>query len=425
MVLAGAVLALVAATAGLGVHFEPALSWYFQIAWWSYVVAIDAVNRRLAGRSLLRDSPLRFLGLSLASVAWWTLFEAINLRLGNWYYVMDHATRWQRWLGGVVAFATVLPAIVETVELLGHLGWLRLVRVAPVVWNLRKEAACLATGAGFFLLPLLWPSVFFPLTWGSFVFLIEPWNRRHAGESFLRDFEQGEAGPFCRTLLAGLVCGGLWELWNYWARVKWIYTVPGFEQWKLFEMPLLGFLGFPPFAVECVVLVRFLGAVAERLPATRRRLAGGAAVMVGGAATLCVFHQVERVSVDSFYVPVSRLETLPRDAALRLDSLGLTSPERLIRALETPERRARWALSSGLSEQELVALHDRVRLVMYRGLGQDRALQLARLGVHSLQDLAGWHPDVLASALRAQGSSPRDRFLERRVRAWLNGSTLP
>src|SRR5262245_44018810 len=93
MVLACALLVLVAATVGLGLDFEPALSWYFQIAWWSYVVAVDDVNRRLAGRSLLRDRPLRFLWLSLASVLWWTLFEAVNLRLGNWYYVMDHPER--------------------------------------------------------------------------------------------------------------------------------------------------------------------------------------------------------------------------------------------------------------------------------------------------------------------------------------------
>jgi hypothetical protein len=44
------------------------------------------------------------------SVALWTFFEALNLRLGNWYYVMDHPLRAVRWAGGVVAFATVLPA---------------------------------------------------------------------------------------------------------------------------------------------------------------------------------------------------------------------------------------------------------------------------------------------------------------------------
>ena len=33
---------------------------------------------------------------------------------------------------------------------------------------------------------------------------------------------------------------------------------------KLFEMPVLGFFGFPPFAVECFVLVQFLGLLDAR-----------------------------------------------------------------------------------------------------------------------------------------------------------------
>ena len=28
------------------------------------------------------------------------------------------------------------------------------------------------------------------------------------------------------------------------------YTVPHFNSWKVLEMPLLGYLGFPPFALE-------------------------------------------------------------------------------------------------------------------------------------------------------------------------------
>ena len=39
---------------------------------------------------------------------------------------------------------------------------------------------------------------------------------------------------------------------------------PGWESLKLFEMPILGFFGFPPFAVECFVLVQFLGLLESR-----------------------------------------------------------------------------------------------------------------------------------------------------------------
>jgi hypothetical protein len=55
-------------------------------------------------------------------------------------------------------------------------------------------------------------------------------------------------------LVAGLICGLIWEFWNYWAGTKWIYNVPILPEIKLFEMPILGFGGFPPFAVECFAM---------------------------------------------------------------------------------------------------------------------------------------------------------------------------
>ena len=420
MALLGALAVLTAATVGLVLLVEPVLTAYYHLAWWSYIVAVDALNRRLAGRSLLRDEPGRFLLLALGSVAWWTLFEALNLRLGNWYYVMDPAARALRWTAGVLAFATVLPGIVETVTLLENLGWLRSLRTAPLAFSPLKEKATVGLGAACFFLPLAWPDLFFPLTWGSFVFLLEPWNRRHAARSFLRDLEEGEAGPFVRTLVAGLICGVLWEAWNHGARMKWIYTVPGFERLKVFEMPLLGFLGFPPFAVECVVVLRFASTLWGRAPGWSRAVV--AAVLL--AFTGVVFDASDRVTVDSFHVPVGRLAVLPRDARERLARLGLDGPEKLLRALGTGEGRAAWSDRSLLEPSTLERVHSRVALVMHRGLGEERALQLARLRIESLEDLSRWETVALTAALRAQRTDPRDRFLERRVRVWLDDGRL-
>jgi hypothetical protein len=422
MVLALALLAFAAATAGLVLLVEPIPTWYYHLAWWSYIVAADDLNRRRAGRSLLRDRPRRFLWLAGVSVLWWTLFEAINLRLGNWYYVMDHPARMTRWAGGVLAFATVLPGIVETLELVESLGVLRSVRVARVRWTRVKEGACLALGGASFALPLLWPDLFFPLTWGSFVFLLEPWNRRHARRSFLRDLEAGEAGPFWRTLAAGLVCGVLWETWNFWARTKWIYTVPVFEELKLFEMPMLGFLGFPPFAVECLVVLRFVRAWGEARAWTARPAVRLGVLVAGAAATVGVFRLVDPVTVDSFYVPVKELQVLPEPMRSRLAGLGLGSPEKIRRVLDDPEARARVAAASGLGPGELERARESVGLVLHQGLGEDRALQLGRLGIRRVADLARWWPADLAAALRAQGAQPRDRFLERRAGVWIRAA---
>ena len=411
MLIALALLALAAASLGLARLVEPVPSWYYQIAWWSYIVGLDDVNRRLSGRSLLRDRPGHFAWLCAASVAWWTLFEALNLRLGNWYYVMSHTGRAMRWASGVVAFATVLPGILETLILFEHRGWPRSLRVRPWRWSARADAVCWALGAACFVLPLVLADVFFPLTWGSFVLLLEPWNRRHARRSFLRDLQAGEAAPIARTLLAGLACGVLWEAWNYWARSKWIYTVPFFDEWKLFEMPLLGFLGFPPFALECLVVLRALGAAGERL---RARLGGAwrpaqaAAWIAVAGATAVVFEAADRVTVDSFYVPLARLELLPEDARRRLAQAGVESPERLARVRPgevgdvPPAALERWRETDAL--------------VAHRGLGQERARALGRLGIDEVADLSAWAPDELARALRSP--DPRDRFLERRARVW-------
>ena len=413
---------LIAATVGLGLLVEPFISWYYHWAWWSYIFAVDGLNRRLAGRSLLRDEPRRFLYLAMVSVVLWTFFEALNLRLGNWYYVMDHPLRLVRWTGGVLAFATVLPALFETEALLRNLGILRSLRVAPLRWSPAKTRVSVVLGLACFALPLFWPRVFFPLTWGSFIFLLEPWNRSHASASRLRELEQGEAAPTLRWLLAGLVCGALWETWNFWARVKWIYTVPGFESLKVFEMPLAGFLGFPPFALECVAVVAFLDTLGSRLkhrsPRVRRSvLAAATGLAVSG--TLVVFAAADETTVDSHYVPVEHLRVLPAADRRALAEAGLESPERLVRALNDEATLAEWSARTGLPATALRRHRARVSLVLHRGLGDDWARELESLGIETREDLAGWRPDTLAGALRASAARAPHPFQERRARVWL------
>ena len=420
--LAVAAIVFTLSTLGLALLVEPVPTWYYHLAWWSYIVAADDLNRRRSGRSLLRDRPWHFAWLAGVSVLWWSLFELVNLRLGNWYYVMSLPWTPLRWAAGALAFASVLPGILETLELLENRGVIRLLRVRPLAWSPGKEQAVLAVGLACLLLPLLWPDVFFPLTWGSLVFLLEPWNRRHARRSFLRDLEAGEAAPFCRTLLAGVICGALWEAWNFWARTKWIYTVPGFEGLKVFEMPLAGFLGFPPFAVESVVLLRWLGGWRDRLRPSRVRAARMAALVIGPAAVLAMFAAVDPVVVDSVYVPLARLDVVPAVVRSRLRAAGIDSPDQLLRATARASDRADWAARTALPLEELEEARARVELMTHRGLGLGRMHDLDALGIHTLDDLAKWSTDELAAALAGRRPhDPRNRFLARRARVWTSG----
>jgi hypothetical protein len=233
--------------------------WFYHLAWWGYIIFVDGLIKQRTGNSLLMDRPLAFYFMAGASTCFWFGFELFNLAvLHNWHYEGVARVTWLRWLGAHVAFATVLPGVLLTYELLTAWGVLEQVRVRPLGGAREWYPWFLAAGALMLVLPLIWPRVFFPLAWGALVFLLEPLNHRSGAPSLMRDWQAGDLSAFCRLLLAGLVCGLLWESWNTLSSARWVYTLPWLNEPKLFAMPLAGYLGFPPFAVDCYVAMSSL-----------------------------------------------------------------------------------------------------------------------------------------------------------------------
>ena len=108
------------------------------------------------------------------------------------------------------------------------------------------------------LVPLLVPralaSYLFALVWIGVVPLIDPINRKLGAPSISAQIENGRWETFLSFALSGIVCGFLWEFWNYWAHTKWVYHSPLWSSVEIFEMPVVGFPGFVPFAPECYVM---------------------------------------------------------------------------------------------------------------------------------------------------------------------------
>lgn len=243
-------------------------AWFYQLAWWGYIILVDALIARRTGSSLLRHRPKDFLLLAWVSVAFWLAFELVNLRLHNWHYVGVARDTLPRWAGAFVAYATVLPGVHLTQELLRSLGLKLGSRVKPIPPTRAWYPWFLAAVAIFIFLPMLWPRLFFPLVWGALVLLLEPLNHYHGAPSFMAAWERGDLSPLSRWLAAGLLCGLFWESWNWLAGARWAYTIPWLAEPKLFAMPLAGYLGFPPFALECAVFINSLTLLRQR-----RRLA--------------------------------------------------------------------------------------------------------------------------------------------------------
>src|ERR1700745_379434 len=237
-------------------HVEPVATYFTPIAWSAYILIADAATFAITGRPRLNDAPLSLARMALLSVPLWLIFEAYNLRLENWEYVGVPLPWAAAMLGYGWSFATITPAIFETSDLVQAL----LPPLAGEPWKISRgaENAMIICGAACLIVPLVAPRAIaahlFALVWVGFLLLLDPINRRLGLPSFLGDLFEGFRRRFSGFVAAGFICGWLWGFWNYLAAGKWAYPFPMFQNMKIFEMPVPGFLGFLPFALECFTM---------------------------------------------------------------------------------------------------------------------------------------------------------------------------
>jgi hypothetical protein len=248
---------------------EPVYSWFTPIQWTGYVLFLDALRLKLRGESYMIHRTGEFLLMLFISDVCWFLFEAYNLHLQNWYYINLPENLVVRIFGYLWSFATVTPGILLTSETLDDTGFFEKARFKPVKMSNRMQWALMISGFLFCIVPLLAPqriAIFlFAFVWVGFVLWLDPINYRRGAASLLAELEKGSVQKLLSLFLAGLICGVLWEFWNYWAGRKWIYSVPYFSEPKIFEMPLYGFLGFLPFAAECYVMWHFALSIKNKM----------------------------------------------------------------------------------------------------------------------------------------------------------------
>lgn len=241
--------------------------WFTPIVWTGYILFVDALLYKIKGRSPLMSDRLEFLVLAIISIAAWWLCEFYNApRFWNsdwelwWHYHNLEPNPYLRRFGYDWAFATIFPLQFLTAEVFRLTIFKRFSNARVVKINRRPVLILLALmGAAAVVWPLIYPSVWLaPVIWLSFILFLDPLNALRGWPSITGDLARGDWRRLCSLLLAGVVCGFLWEFFNYWALSKWTYTVPYFGDVKIFEMPVLGYLGFPPFAIECWAMYIFV-----------------------------------------------------------------------------------------------------------------------------------------------------------------------
>src|SRR5256886_12014471 len=158
-------------------------------------------------------------------------------------------------------------------------------------------------------------------------------------------------------MAAGLFAGVLWESFNAASRAKWIYTVPFLEHVKVFEMPPIGFLGFPFFALEVWSLYHVLA------PRTTARTVLSSVLFAG-----LVLAGVDHWTVSSVSPRLAELPGISDAVRARLQDAGWTDVFRLARAPA-----AEVAYRARITPDEALAARQAARLSTLRGIGTRHA----------------------------------------------------
>jgi hypothetical protein len=238
----------------------PRTSYLFFPLWLGYILIIDALVQRRTGNSLWSRSRKNFVLLFFISAPVWWLFELINLRTGNWEYTgRELFSPLEFNLLSTVSFSTVIPAVFETAELMRSFSWMERFAAGLRVPATRAVfVGLLVIGLAMLALMLFLPTIFYPFAWISLLLIFEPINYWTGRPYFLRGLREGDWRIVMSLALGALVCGFFWEMWNYYAFPKWTYHIPGLAFFHIFEMPLLGYGGYVPFALELYALKNFI-----------------------------------------------------------------------------------------------------------------------------------------------------------------------
>jgi hypothetical protein len=227
-------------------EIDPFRGYWFNLVWTGFILAADAVVWARAGHSLIHGGGWRLVAMFALSAPFWWAFEIANWRLENWKYVGTSIYGDQAHVVlKTISFLFVLPALAESRDLLR--SFVRFPHPPAIPLPSRTATALVVLGLACVPLLYLFPDQTFPLVWLAPLAVLDAVAELRGRPSIIGLVRQGRAGPVLLLGTAGLGTGILWEMWNWGAVPFWQYRIPYVGFLPVFEMPILGYLGYLPF----------------------------------------------------------------------------------------------------------------------------------------------------------------------------------
>ena len=105
----------------------------------------------------------------------------------------------------------------------------------------------------------IYPNFLFSMLWVAPFLIITGIQLLCSETTLFSDLQNGDWRMVWLPALAALFCGFFWELWNVNSLAHWEYSVPFVQRFHIFEMPILGYAGYLPFGLECMVVSLMFG----------------------------------------------------------------------------------------------------------------------------------------------------------------------
>lgn len=227
------------------------------------------VYKRTGGKSIFNNDPQELVGIAVSSTAGWLIFEYLNFFvLEFWYYPNGGMINDAEFCTyAIFASSALIPLGFELYSLFNSFP--RFVSLyqngIKICFGKKVQIMVLiASYAGLFFMSFM-PNVLCPVIWLAPLFILTVMLDLLGIWTPFTPITKGNWSPVLLTALTYLVGGFLLEGQNYLSAtheggvlhshlpVYWVYNVPFINRFHVFEMPVMGFYGYLPFGIYCLV----------------------------------------------------------------------------------------------------------------------------------------------------------------------------